>query len=166
MRNVVILGHAQHGKDTVAELVCKQLDILTYSSASLKAAVYISEAMRYLGTKYGSELECFEDRHNHRAFWGEAIALLVKDDKAKLAREVFEEGPIYCGVRRQDELDAIVEEFDPLLVWVDAGKRKPLEPTTSMQIQQTQQMIHIDNNRGPKELEEQVLILANFIAQN
>lgn len=165
MRNIVIVGHAQHGKDTVAEMLCELLQV-DMSSASLEAAPYISEAMYYLGIEYGSIDECFADRVNHRAFWGESIAMLLIKDKLKLAREVYKNGPIYCGVRRPDEFEAIVEEYDPIIVWVDAAKRKPLESEASMKLQQDQRMINLDNNGTKQDLAKNVEILARFILQN
>jgi hypothetical protein len=166
VRPVVILGHAQHGKDFVAELIAEQLGC-DYTSASLEAAPYVEAAMGNLGYTYADSHECFEDRVNHREFWGAAIAELLNKDKLKLAKPVFDAGPIYCGVRRQDELDAIIAEYDPVLIWVDAHKREPYEDSSSMKLEYWKDMFWIDNNAKTLEsLSPQLKNVVNYMVQN
>lgn len=153
---LLILGHGRHGKDTVAEML-QDLTGLTFCSSSLACA----EKVVYPALKdlhgYHSVEECFNDRHNHRDEWKRLISAYNYADKARLAKEILAENDCYVGMRSKDEYNAAKPLFDHV-VWVDAGGRLPDDPT--MTIQYNFEMIFLDNNRGLKELEYEVRILA------
>lgn len=130
---LLIVGHARHGKDTVAEII-KRKTGLTFSSSSQAAAdIFIYD---YLKDKYGynSPEECFEDRINHRVEWYDLICDYNKDDKSALAKEILKKVDIYVGMRSENEINKCLEEnlFDFVIGVYDY--RKPWEDKESFDI--------------------------------
>ena len=158
MRKILVIGHARHGKDTAAEFLAKILD-LNYRGSSEVCAEFIFEE---LGC-YSTVQECFNDRSNHRAAWHQLIAKYCKDDKARLGKLIYRDNDIYCGVRAQDELDSVIAEFNPLVLWVDASERLPLEPSDSMQLSYEPRFNFIDNNKSKGWMLKQLTRLAHLI---
>ena len=75
-----IISHGRFGKDSAAEFFCERG--YKASSSSLAAAkIFLYDALK---DKYGykSFEECYDDRHNRRAEWYDAICDYNKDDKA------------------------------------------------------------------------------------
>jgi hypothetical protein len=113
---------------------------------------------------YTTVEECWLDRVNHRAKWYTEIAEYCKTDKARLAKCVYATNDIYCGVRAKDELTAIIKEFNPLIFWVDASKRLPLEPYDSMQLSYHPTYNMVDNNKSEAELYKQLKIYLEVLS--
>lgn len=151
---LMLIGHARHGKDTVAEMLS---DILSFESSSMFAAK--SFIFDQLKTKYGYNTveECFEDRGNHREEWFNAIVNFNKDDLTALGKAIYKHHDIYVGLRNIDEYLALRDAnvFD-LTVWVDASERLPLEPATSMTLTKDLADYVIDNNQDLDNLEREV----------
>jgi len=124
---LLIIGHGRHGKDTVADMICK-----TYNVTFQASSEFLSERLMFpaLSKKYGYTTveECFNDRHNHRAEWFDLICDYCKTDKARLGREIFRENQIYAGLRNKAEFHAMKNEgvFD-YCIWVDRSDHLPLE---------------------------------------
>ena len=151
MRKFLVLGHARHGKDTVAEYLAKELG-LSYKGSSEVCAEFIFKEL----AGYKSVQECFEDRSNHRVEWFQIITDYCRTDKARLGRLIYETNDIYSGVRAKDELDAVIEEFSPFVIWVDAAFRLPLESNKSMQLLPYADYRYIDNNKDEEHLYKQL----------
>lgn len=147
---ILILGHARHGKDTAAEYISEKYG-LDFEGSSMLFAELSYDIMGYDSAK-----ECFEDRINHRPLWSKLIAQYCHKDKARLGKEVYASNDIHCGIRQQDELEAVIDEFNPLVLWVDASKRLPLEPATSFNISKPYGAITLDNNGDDLELFGQI----------
>ena len=145
MRKLLILGHARHGKDTAAEYLAEKLGLSYAGSSQVCCDAFIFDLLK---DKYGytTSQECFEDRVNHRAEWHQLIADYCKDDKAKLGRTIFEHNDIYCGIRAVDECEAVIAEFDPIVIWVNASNRVGPESRESMQVRYQPGWIKIHNN--------------------
>lgn len=82
----LILGHARHGKDTMAEILNKEFG-MTYLSSSMAANdIFLFDRLK---VKYGysTKEECFSDRINHRQEWYEAICDYNKNDRSRLSRD-------------------------------------------------------------------------------
>jgi hypothetical protein len=153
-RKLLIIGSARHGKDTVCELL--QSHGYTFKSSSevaLSVAIY-----PYLKDKYGytSELECFKDRSNHRSEWFDLVAAYNYGDKARLAGKVYESSDIYCGLRARAEFKYVKRDFNPIIIWVEAGGRRKHESIESNQLTIEEADIVIDNNGTMIELEVKV----------
>ena len=132
---VLILGHARHGKDTVAEML---RDLYGYSFASSSHFCAERVLLPYFNSLqghpgYADVHDCYEDRVNHRATWFQQIEAYNTPDRARLAREMLEENDLYVGMRSSKEFEVARGLFDHI-VWVDAGKRQPPEPRDSFDI--------------------------------
>lgn len=133
-RKVVVMGHARHGKDTVAERLRDTFG-LQYRGSSEICAEFVKQEMQDLQIKHYPTVEaCFEDRGNFRADWHKIIHDYNRGDPARLGKLIFSQADIYCGIRDVDELNGIVAEFDPILVWVSADSRVPQEDSSSINI--------------------------------
>ena len=139
-----VCGHGRHGKDTVAAMLAKMLDLKFVSSSRFMVS-YVRPILRFEhGLTYESDEECYNDRHNHRVKWKLAIAHYNRNDKAWLARKLFEDHDIYVGMRsRREFLEA--RELADTSIWVDAQERRPTEDTTCT-ITPDDCDIYIDNN--------------------
>ena len=118
---------------------------LTFISSSEAASEKV--VFPVLGSKYGYKTaqECFDDRANHRLEWRDLITEYNTPDKARLCREILEKSDCYVGMRCPLEYAASRELFD-MVLWIDASKRLPPDP--SMGIEFDGSMLWIDNNMG------------------
>ena len=132
---LIIVGYGRHGKDQLGEYFTKYANMLAISSSFLAAKIFIHEA---LTKKYGytSFEECYEDRHNHRAEWYELIKVYNLVEPTRLAAKIFEQVPIYTGMRRDEELIDCKRRWgsDLMIIWVDASERVPPEDESSCTI--------------------------------
>jgi len=162
-RKLMILGSARHGKDTMAEILRDEFGMTFESSSQAASDIFLYDLMK---EKYGYETseECFEDRHNHRQEWYEAIKGYNKDDKVKLAKGIVERTGCYVGMRDREEIKECVKQglFD-LIVWVDASDRLPEEPSTSFNIDRSCADIIIENNGTYEEFYEKVLRFGDIV---
>ena len=153
---IMIIGYARHGKDTVGEI----LQSLGYKATS--SSIYAAEKVIYPVLKqrywYSKVEECFNDRFNHRDEWYELITEYNQHDKARLCREMIEDGyDIYVGLRNREELEAARHLYD-VVVWVDATERLGLtEDTSSCTVTKDDADFIIENNGGLAELEMKVV---------
>ena len=105
MKNkVLIIGHARHGKDSMAEILNKEFGLKFESSSQSAANIFLYDMLK---DKYGYKTpeECFEDRVNHRQEWYEAIVEYNKDDRAKLAKGILERSDCYvfCCIKNSTQ---------------------------------------------------------------
>jgi len=149
---LLILGHARHGKDSVAEIL-RDLHGISFISSSLAACALV--VFPVVSERYETIEECFADRANHRAEWHQLICDYNYPNKSKLAKEILETNDCYVGMRCVEEYEASKHLFD-FVLWVDASKRLPLEPISSMTIEKDDGMIVIENNTSYRNLVRQV----------
>lgn len=98
----VVTGLGRHGKDTVCEILRDERGLSFTSSSWFCARVLFPQMREKYG--YASSQECFDDRHQHREEWYQAISNYNKDDTVRLSREIFAEVDVYCGIRSRAEL--------------------------------------------------------------
>lgn len=155
-----VIGHARHGKDTAAEIIAQVYDLKFCSSSWFMNERVIFDK---LSPKYGYKTlqECFDDRHDKRAEWYDIIAA-ENPTGTELSKLLFEDFDIYVGMRNKREMEAVM--LDPSInnfnIWVDASKRKPLEPASSMSIPRYCAHMSLDNNGGEFKLLMQILKIA------
>lgn len=158
-----VLGHARHGKDTVAEMICANYEGFTFESSSHIACEHV--VMPYLKLhkhlKYDSVEDAYADRMNHRMDWYHAIKEYNQDDLRKLSRLIFSKHDIYVGIRDRDEFLA-AKDMSDLAIWVDAYGRVPADDPTCM-IEQWDADVIISNRGSLKELEGRVVRLMDSI---
>lgn len=157
---LMILGHARHGKDTVAEILRDYLGLKFVSSSFAAAEKVMVPYFRSIGIEYASLDECYADRVNHRAEWHDQIKAYNTPDSAKLAREIYSVADIYVGIRNPVEFYAIKKErlFDYAL-WVDRSKHEGPESLASSQMTAQMADYVINNNGTPEQLKTNTLSL-------
>jgi len=99
----LLLGHAEHFKDGLAEILSEEFGITYSGSSYLAAKIFIYDLLK---EKYGykSFEECFEDRRNHRKEWHDLICEYNAEDKARLAKEILKQSQMYVGMRSPEEI--------------------------------------------------------------
>ncbi len=149
---LLVVGHARHGKDTVCDILHDDFGLTFESSSRFCSKLFIFDKLK---NKYGyvSEIECYEDRANHREEWFNAIADFNKADAARLGKAIFAEFDIYCGLRNRVEFFEMLNQdvFD-YSIWVDRSKILLPESTASMNIEIPWTDFEVDNNGTLEEL--------------
>lgn len=158
---LLICGHAQHGKDSVADLLC-DFNAYTASSSSFFVIKKLEKQMcKDLGLSTAAEV--YEKRSLHRQYLYEIIRDYNSPDKARLSKEILNEHQIYVGMRDLEEFNASKHLYD-LKIWVDAsGRGVPLEPVTSFNIPKDEFDVIIENNGTYDQLVHKVARLANSL---
>lgn len=129
---VAVLGHGRSGKDTVAEWLRDAAKLRFEKSTAMFAAdIVFGQLKAELG--YETSEECFADRGNHRGRWDTIIADFNGPDRLGLYREMLKTHDILCGIRRIEELKAVLEyRPDTTTIWVEASKRRPPDATCTI----------------------------------
>lgn len=147
---LMVMGYGGHGKDTVCEILAAEhgLPYLGSSRTAGEVAVYPT-----LKDKYGyPDFEaCYADRSNHRKEWFDLIAE-YNEDPTRLARHIYEQAPVYCGIRSRREFEAVraAQMFD-WAIWVDASLRLQPEESDSNELTRADADV-VFNNNGPEEM--------------
>jgi hypothetical protein len=159
--NLLILGHKEHGKTTLAEMICKHTG-LTFEDSSMAAArIFIYNALKDK-YNYKSFEECFTDRRNHRKEWFDLITEYNREKETRLAREILSGANIYVGMRREEELIASIDEglFDVIIGIFDPYKALESKESNTADVFQYSDFI-IWNNAGLYNLEQKVKTIFN-----
>jgi len=153
---LLVIGHGRHGKDTVCEYLRDQYNFTFESSSKFCSKLFIYDMLK---DKYGysNEDECYNDRHNHRAEWYNAICNYNENDAARLGKAIFAEHSIYCGLRNKAEFFEMANQnvFD-FTIWVDRSKHLPKESKDSMSLEEFMADFVIDNNGTLEDLKIQI----------
>lgn len=161
--NILIIGHARHGKDTFAELLNEYYGMSFLSSSIAASEIFLYDKMK---AKYGysSPEECFNDRVNHRDEWYQEICNYNLNDKARLAKDILDRVDCYVGMRDNLEFQSCKEQsiFD-FIIWVDASERLPLEPVTSFNISKSDADIIVDNNGNLQQLKNKAMRIGKLL---
>ena len=156
---ILILGHARHGKDTVADILCEKFSLRSTASSMAAARIFLLDILREkYGFKYTCVNQAFKDRINHRDIWYNEISEYNKDNKSRLAKKIMETNDIYTGLRSAEEVEQCIKEgiFDLILGVYDY--RKPHEPLTSNTANVFKYSDFVITNNGTlDELNEKVL---------
>jgi hypothetical protein len=163
--SLLIIGHARHAKDTMAEILGENFGLKFQSSSQAAADIFIYDELK---TKYGykNSIECFEDRVNHRQEWYEMICDYNKDDKARLAKGILELTDCYVGMRDRGEIEECInQELFDLIIWVDASDRLPLEDASSFNIDKSCADVIIDNNGTYEEFVQRVIRFGKILSR-
>jgi thymidylate synthase (FAD) len=150
---LLIIGHARHGKDTLAEMIRDKMGLAFTSSSHFVGEECIWPI--WGKERYSTFDEMFDDRVNYRKTWGDLISAYNTPDKTRTAKTMLDRGyDIYVGMRRMDEFMACQEAklFDHV-IWVDALKRLPPEGKNSNDMIPNLADLYCDNNEGLDQLE-------------
>jgi hypothetical protein len=162
-KKICIIGHARHGKDTLAEIINRRYGYKSESSSQAASRLFLYDALK---GKYGyiTPEECFEDRVNHRAEWFDMICEYNRNYPGQLASDIMKTNDIYTGMRSNKELRACLNDgiFDLVIGIYDPYK--PLEMADSFDINLfTMSHIIIPNAGSLSELEHRVVLLKELI---
>lgn len=158
-RRILIIGHAQHGKDTVAEMLRDHYGIRFASSSHFAINKAIWPMVQGRGP-WASAEELYADRSNHREMLFHAIRAYNLIPGPSLAEQMFLEGyDCYVGMRSRDEFEKSMHSFKAV-VWVDASRRKPLESRASMELDRKDANFVVNNNGNLQTLEVELDRLA------
>jgi hypothetical protein len=158
-KNILVLGHKEHGKSTFAELICKNYNLTSKDSSLAAAEIFIYNVLK---DKYGYNTfeECFNDRRKRRKEWFKLIQEYNANNETRLAEQILLNNDIYVGMRREKELICSIEKglFSNIIGIYDP--RKSLENFESMDIDIFKYSDYIVyNNLSLNELNEKSLKL-------
>jgi len=159
---LLILGHGRHGKDTVAEIMRYDYGLKFVSSSEICTPIARKWLADYYDIVYSSNIECFNDRHNHRTSWANAISSFNMVDRTKLTRMILHDNDIYVGMRKLNEYTPSVHLFDYVL-YVDALIRIPYRDPTMEIPFDILKMARIDNNGDLDDLRANVEYFMRYI---
>lgn len=135
---IMIVGHARHGKDTVAHMLCAIHGLDFVTSSQFCAEEVVRPYMAKHGIYYANVADCYKDRGNHREHWFNAITDFNTPLLTRLTQAIFARYDMYCGIRNFRELEAVRLAIDVKRIWVDASERIEPEPTTSITVTREQ----------------------------
>ena len=161
---ILILGHARHGKDTVARMLADELcwDYLPTSVYILDSLVY-GKVQKAKG--YDSVAEAYKNRDEDRVLWKLIIDTYTKGEPTKLIKDVLKRSDVYIGLRNSIQLkEAIKENLFDIIIGVFSPKL-PLEETNEIDVFDHSDFI-IYNNGTYEELSQKVIRAAKFIKNN
>ena len=158
---LMIVGHAQHGKDTVCGLLRDMYGLTFVSSSWFVGEKAVRPYLEKHGLIYPTMEACYADRHSSnemRALWYNAICEYNAQDAGRLGKELFAQYDIYCGLRNIKEFEALrkAKAFD-VAFWVDRYKYVTPEPITSMTIDCLDADYIIDNNNDLDDLRMNII---------
>jgi hypothetical protein len=118
---VLVVGHAQHGKDTVCEEIAAATGLKNAGTTSVYLAKYVAAREGVdVDTAYANRRRSEADRQRWRQIGDE----IRTNDPALLVREAFKVGEVTGGCRGLPEITAVRSEgLADLIVWVDASPR-------------------------------------------
>jgi hypothetical protein len=160
-KKLIVTGNARHGKDTF----CESLEDVfghTHISSSLFMKDFVFDKIgKFYG--YQNSVECWEDRFNHRREWFDAIVDYNTPNLVRLAENIFNEYDVYSGIRNIDEFNLAKEKnLFQYSIWVDASKRLPIEPSSSLTISKEDCDFVFDNNEFIDKASKLNLRIYNF----
>lgn len=168
---LMVIGHGRHGKDTVCEILNEEYGYKFISSSlfcadkvmypiSQKSSQTFLTPQEFLLPHYNNVEACYEDRHNHRSTWYEAIKGYNEYDPTRLGTELYSEFDVYCGLRNKAEFHAMRNSgvFD-VAIWVDRSDHIEPEDKSSCTVEQWMADFTVDNNGDLGDLNRNVRAL-------
>lgn len=156
-----IVGPGRHGKDTVGDILAKEYGLTFRSSSMFCAELVVRPYLAERGIVYPSLEVCYDDRHQHRVAWYEAIREYNQGNEARLSQAIFDEYDMYVGIRSRVEFLA-AKHLSDLSIWVDASERVSADDPT-IKIHPGDCDIIIDNNGTEDEMKDRLIRLFSLM---
>jgi hypothetical protein len=154
--NIMILGHKEHGKTTLAELLNYRFGF-TFVDTTIRLRDITKEYLTsnpQLGLSSGVFHQQFHtNKDKVRHVMVEALADYNKDDPVRFIKEQFERCNVYAGCRSNAQYEA-AKPFIDLTFWIKDNRKEENDPT--MEIEYQPDMILIDNSGTKLQLESKV----------
>lgn len=150
--HLLVIGNGRHGKDTFCEILRDYHGYKFISSSMFVCQEAIWD--EWGSTRYATQDDCYNDRHNHRALWYDMISEFNNPVRTNTATGMLEQGyDIYCGMRKRAEYEACLDAglFDHV-VWVDRSEHLPPEAPESMDLNMGDATLVVDNNGSMRDL--------------
>lgn len=129
MKRILFVGHGRHGKDTACEVLARATGWKNAGTTSIYLTPHVVAEYQRLGLHHLVR-DAYAHRHANRELWRRVGDEIRKDDPALLVKDALRVGPITGGCRGLPEIRAVRDEsVVDLIVWVDASKRLPPDPT-------------------------------------
>ena len=158
---LLVIGHARHGKDTVAMLTHTMMNLKFISSSEFVGREIIWPMWGQ--ERYKTFEEMFEDRVNYRKTWKDLIFAYNTPDRSRTSRTMLERGyDLYVGMRSREEFEASKQLFDSV-IWVDRSQHLPPEPEDSMELTKDDADYIINNNGSMASLKSEVAELKHVL---
>lgn len=127
---IAIIGKSRAGKSTLASILAHEHNLKACSTST-----YAFDHVIYPGLCdcYKSKLDCLNNKDNDRHLWSALICQYNHKDKGRLVKEMLEHYDIIEGIRKQEELDAVMDEFRLIIGIVRVGHEKE-DPTFDIDI--------------------------------
>lgn len=151
---LMLMGSGRHGKGTFCDIALRYFGITSLSSSRYACDTFLFDKIKdRFG--YATADECYADRHRDdamRELWYQEIFDFNTPNRDRLGRGIFALAPIYDGVRDDLEFGELKSAgaFD-LSVWIDASKRVPPEPSSSIKVTADHADVILTNNGTPAE---------------
>ena len=147
---ILILGHKEHGKTTIAEIFRNEYGLLFNDTSMEAAKILIFHKLKHK-FNYNTYEECYNDRRNRRKEWYDLINKYNIKDKTRLTKIILEYNDLYVGMREQHQINKCIEEklFDYIIGIYNP--QKPLESEESFNIDIFRECDIIFSNTSTKE---------------
>lgn len=163
LKNIFVMGHGGHGKDTVCEYLRDVYGLTFESSSHYACQTFLYDQLKPV-YGYQSIDECYADRHQHRAEWFDAIVAYNTPDLGRLGTELLAQYDVYCGIRNVEEFETLkARGLVNIAIWVDASERLPLEPSDSITVTRDHADYVLYNNDSLNALYRQIRLLVDTL---
>lgn len=151
---IMVLGHKDHGKTTVAEMLHNKFGF-TYRDSTNRVLeitrhyIQAGHAKGYNWVSFADQLTGNKDSVRH--ILKEALSAYTKTAPAKLIKEQYKLCDVYAGLRSDLEYQAAKNVID-FTFWVQDPRKEENDPTMDI-VFDPNTMIHINNNGSLLQLE-------------
>lgn len=159
---LLIIGHARHGKDTVADEFARQLHLSKLSSSEAAFEMIRDELEQELSEEGWTpdspdvEGELYVTKFTHRKLWKELIERHTRRKASALVDIILAKSDIYVGMRSLYEFDRTHHIFDAV-IYVDASPRVPADdPSMEIPRDHSGITIHLPNHSSEDTLPSRV----------
>lgn len=149
------VGFGRAGKDTAAQLFCRELGLSFNGSTSRAVLPFVAHAAGV------DEETCYLSRHEHRFFWFRFCNELRRGKPDMIARLQLADSDVLAGVRDAEEFRCLVPGgIVDLHVWID---RRGVEPDPTVEFTRDECELVIDNNGTLGEFNAKIVALARLV---
>lgn len=161
---LIITGYAQHGKDTVCDLLSAIYDLKSISS-SLFAVNHTNAFDDLARIAEMDKKMLYINRGDFRPeFFNIIRQYNIDNGMTALGDGIFAQFSIYNGIRNDEEFFALkkAKAFDHA-IWVDASRRKPSEDESSCKMKSEYCDYVLDNNGNKPRLVRSILTMMDSL---